>query len=140
MNGAFRSSPRAQPRRDGVSVVAGRLVVDQLLERLGVHAELLQTSPYAHIGNPLHALTDDEKDLVQRAAREVHMRFASRVSEGRRLEGERLDELTRGDIWLGDEAVRLGLADELGDIERALERAAHFAGIDRDAQVWDIRP
>jgi protease-4 len=123
-----------------IGAVAGRVVVDQLLERLGVHTELLQTSPYAHIANPLHALNDDEKDLLQRAAREVHMRFSSRVAEGRRLDGGRLDELTRGDVWLGDEAVRLGLADEVGDIECALDRAAHFAGIDRDAQVWDIRP
>jgi protease-4 len=123
-----------------IGAVAGRLSIDKLLERFGVHTELLQTSPYTHIGNPLHALTDDEKDHLQRSAHEVHMRFASRVAEGRRLEGDRLDELTRGDIWLGDEAVRRGLADELGDIERAIERAAHFAGIDRDAQVWDIRP
>lgn len=123
-----------------IGAVAGRLVVDQLLDRLGVHTELLQTSPYAHIGNPVHALGDDEKELVQRAAHEVHMRFSQRVGEGRRLHGEKLDEVTRGDVWLGDEAVRRGLADEVGDIEMALERAAHLAGIDRDCQIWDIRP
>jgi protease-4 len=121
-----------------IGVVTGKFVADGLLERHGIRAELLERGPYALVGSPARALSKDERGLLERSTREVYARFVARVADGRRIAPERVDALGQGRIWLGSDAVKVGLVDELGDWETALSRAAELAGISRDAPIWDV--
>jgi protease-4 len=65
----------------------------------------------------------------------------ARVARSRHLAEERVRALATGEVWLGEQAVELGLVDEIGDLERAVELAADAAGVPaRSAPVRLRRP
>ena len=67
--------------------------------------------------------------------------FVGRVAKSRRLPEETVRALATGEIWLGEQARELGLVDEIGDLERAVELAAEAAGVPaRSAPVRLRRP
>ena len=59
----------------------------------------------------------------------IYVEFKDRVSKGRNINLDDLEEIAQGKIWTGDQAVKNGLADEIGGIERAIEEAASIARI-----------
>jgi protease-4 len=59
----------------------------------------------------------------------IYGAFVGRVAKGRGMTVERVRDLATGEIWLGERALELGLVDEIGDLERAVEVAAAFAGV-----------
>jgi protease-4 len=63
---------------------------------------------------------------------DIYRRFVGHVAEGRRLAPAAVEELARGRIWSGARAKALGLVDELGGLDRALELAAEAAGVAAD--------
>src|SRR5690606_19178930 len=73
-----------------------------------------------------------------RQNREIYQRFVARVADGRGLTAERVDEIGRGRIWSGADALELGLVDELGDVQLAVARAKELAGLHPDAPVWNV--
>ena len=79
--------------------------------------------------DPDRKYTDEERDHVERGIEEVYDRFTSRVAEGRGLTQERVNELGRGRIWSGADALERGLVDELGDLRLGLQRARELAGL-----------
>lgn len=121
-----------------IGVVLGKLVTEGLLARLGLHAELFGRGRFAHLDTPSRPLSDAERQLLVRTGQEVHARFTARVAEGRRLAADRIGAIANGAVWLGTEAVDRGLADEIGDVELGLQRAAELAGISRDVPVWNV--
>jgi len=71
----------------------------------------------------------------------VYGAFVGRVATGRRMTEDRVRELATGEIWLGTRALELGLVDEIGDLERAVEVAAGMAGVPaKSAPVRIPRP
>ncbi|HAP44341.1 MAG: hypothetical protein A2087_12605 [Spirochaetes bacterium GWD1_61_31] len=88
-----------------------------LLEKLGVNFDSIEQSGSSNFGNPF--LPVDEGDLAVTAEwiEHVYGRFVAVVAEGRGLDPARVDELGRGQVWLGSEALENGLVDELGGLE-----------------------
>lgn len=121
-----------------IGVVMGKLVTEGLLARLGLHSELFGRGRFAHLDHPSRSLSEAERQLLLRTGQEIHARFAARVADGRRLAPDQIGPIANGAMWLGAEAVDLGLADEIGDVELGLRRAAELAGISRDASVWNV--
>ena len=70
----------------------------------------------------------------------MYDRFITRVADGRRLSKERVNEIGRGRIWSGLDALELGLIDELGDLQTGLTRARELAGLPHDAPAWNAAP
>jgi protease-4 len=66
---------------------------------------------------------------------QIYEGFVTRVSEGRKLPPERVREIARGRVWTGVQAKQLGLVDELGGIEEAVEKAKALAKIDGEVHV-----
>lgn len=69
---------------------------------------------------------------------EVYECFVDRVATGRGLSRERVDEIGRGRIWSGRDALDVGLVDELGDIETGLAAARRLAGLADDAPAGPV--
>ena len=65
----------------------------------------------------------------------VYEDFTTRVAEGRSLDLERVREIARGRIWSGEDALELGLVDELGGIREAIRAAREEAGIEPGADA-----
>jgi protease-4 len=115
--------------------------VSQLLERIGVSVAETRAGRLKGMGAPWRDLTDEERAKEQAIVDAFYDVFVERVAEGRGLSAERVRELATGEIWLARQGVELGLVDEIGDIERAVEVAAEMAGAPaRSAPVRLRRP
>lgn len=64
--------------------------------------------------------------------------FLSRVAEGRGVTKEQVDEVAKGRVWSGSEALKVGLVDEIGDLEEAIEAAKVAASIEDEYKVVDF--
>lgn len=133
------ANPHAVVGSIGVISVGPRL--PGLLERAGVSVSVTKAGRHKDVGAPWRDETDEERAIEQRLVDAFYDAFVGRVVTGRRLTQERVRELATGEVWLGHEALALGLVDELGDLERAVELAAERAGVPaRSAAVRLRRP
>lgn len=81
-------------------------------------------------------LSDDEFSIVQEEVDFIYDQFLDRVSEGRGMSKEAVNEIARGRVWTGKDAVKNGLVDELGGIQEAINFALKEVEIDSsDAKV-----
>ncbi len=99
-----------------------------LLEKLGIGTGSVSAGSSGEFGNMF--LPHREADAaVQRSAIEyIYGRFVDVVAEGRKLDKARVDELGRGQIWLGSEAVENGLIDATGGLEDAKAAMVELLG------------
>ena len=121
-----------------IGVLTGKLVLEDLFARWGFNPEQIRRGRFALLQDPARSLSDDERALLRRSNDEIYDRFVSRVAEGRGLSKARVDELGRGRIWAGTDALAHGLVDELGDLDTGIARAKELAGLGPDAPVWDV--
>ncbi len=105
-----------------IGVVSARLMASQLLDRVGIRTEVVQTGPHADIFSPHRPLSDDERALMNRELDAFYDSFVALVADGRGRPVEDIEPLARGRVWLAADAHRHGLVDELGGMDAALER------------------
>lgn len=103
--------------------------VPRLLERAGVSVSVTKAGRHKDVGAPWRDETDEERSIEQRIVDAFYDAFVTRVANARHMPLERVRELATGEVWLGREALDLGLVDEIGDLERATEIAAELAGV-----------
>ena len=101
-----------------------------LTEKLGVSFDVVKTNPYADFGNLTRPMNDGEKGLMQMYVNNGYELFLTRCSNGRGISMEELDKIAQGRVWTGSTAKELGLVDELGGLDKALEIAIAKAGVD----------
>ena len=112
-----------------IGVISAGPRLPRLLDRLGVTVTENRAGRLKGIGAPWRDETDEERAKEQAIVDAFYDAFVTRVVGGRHLPEARVRELATGEVWLGDEAVALGLVDEVGDLERAVELAAEAAGV-----------
>lgn len=101
-----------------------------LTEKLGLNFDIVKTNPYADFGNLTRPMNDGEKGLMQMYVNNGYKLFLTRCSDGRGISMEELDKIAQGLVWTGSTAKELGLVDELGGLDKALEIAVAKAGVD----------
>ena len=101
-----------------------------LTEKLGVSFDVVKTNPYADFGNLTRPMNDGEKGLMQMYVNNGYELFLTRCSDGRGISMEELDKIAQGRVWTGSTAKELGLVDELGGLDKAVEIAIAKAGVD----------
>jgi protease IV len=106
-------------------------VSDFLNDRLGITVDVVKTNQYADIMSPFRSMTPAERSMGQELVEDVYRTFTTRVAEGREMEPQRVDQIGQGRVWSGYEARELGLVDEFGGLNRAIEIAAMEAGIEQ---------
>jgi protease-4 len=121
----------AQPHAivGSIGVISAGPRLPRLLDRLGVSVSENRAGRLKGMGAPWRDETDEERAKEQAIVDAFYDAFVQRVANGRSLPEATVRDLATGEVWLGEEAVRLGLVDEIGDLERAVELAAKAAGI-----------
>ncbi|PFG39448.1 signal peptide peptidase A [Georgenia soli] len=120
-----------------IGVVVGKPVLTQFDDRHGLNPETVGRDR-ALFASPHRPFSDDERAWAEQMMDEVYERFVGRVSAGRRLSRERVDEIGRGRIWSGQDAQEIGLVDELGDLDAGLAAARRLAGLPDDAPARTV--
>ncbi len=109
----------------GMYMTYGKL----LREKLAVYPRVVKTHSHSDIGSVMRPLDDFERNLMQQSVENTYSIFLSRVAEGRKKTSEAVDSIGQGRVWSGVDALRLGLVDELGGLDRAIAVAAERANI-----------
>lgn len=121
----------AQPHAvvGSIGVISAGPRLSRLLERVGISVSENRAGRLKGMGAPWRDETDEERAKEQALVDAFYDAFVSRVATGRGLPEPTVRELATGEVWLGEHAVSLGLVDEVGDLERAVELAAEAAGV-----------
>lgn len=96
----------------------------QLSEKIGIHAEQVNTHSNASGYSVFTPLQDNTRGMIQESIEKVYSTFVSRVAQGRRLTPAQVDSVAQGRVWTGSDAVKIGLVDELGGLDKAVAYAA----------------
>lgn len=101
-----------------------------LTEKVGLTYDVVKTNKFSDFGNLMRPLNNEEKPLLQMMVTEGYNTFVGRCAEGRHMSKEAIERIAEGRVWTGETAQKLGLVDELGGINKALDIAVKKAGIE----------
>jgi protease-4 len=101
-----------------------------LTDKLGVHFDMVKTNKFADMGSINRPFNADEKAIMQKYINNGYELFVKRCADGRGMTVEAIKKIAEGRVWTGAKAKELGLVDELGGLDRALEIAAQKADIE----------
>lgn len=118
-----------------IGVITGKLVIRDLLVRLGVGSDTVRTHANADAWAIDAPFTPEQRAHREAEADLVYADFVGRVADGRNLTADAVDRVARGRVWTGADALDRGLVDELGGFRTALRRAKILAGLDEDTDV-----
>lgn len=99
-------------------------------EKLGLTFDEVKTNENSDYGSITKALTPYQMNLMQKYVTDTYDDFTTLVSETRGLRKTFVDSIGQGRVWSGSDALELGLVDELGGIEKAIEYAAKQANLE----------
>ena len=103
---------------------------DRALNEIGINSDGVKTSTLDLSGNIAQPLDPALSRLMQQEIDYGYERFLNLVSKARNMSTEEVDKIAQGRVWAGSTALELGLIDNLGNLEEAIERAAKLAEID----------
>ena len=109
-----------------------------LARYLGVHTDGVGTTRFSDVLRPDRPMDPAVADVVQQAINEGYEEFLSRVSQARRMSPEQVDKIGRGRVWSGEDAKGLGLVDQLGGLDQAIDSAAKRAKLEKGYRVWYV--
>jgi protease-4 len=105
------------------------------LDELGVHTDGVGTTVLAGQFRGDRPLGEAARSIVQQSIEYEYGEFVQRVAESREKTVEQIEAIAQGRVWAGADAHDLGLVDELGGYQRAIELAAEQAGLGEDYEV-----
>ncbi len=100
-----------------------------LFDKIGYKTITLKSGPYKDSGNPGREMTEAERKVIQQTVNQIYRQFVRDVAKGRRLPLEDVEKIADGRILSGETALKLGLIDELGNFEDAVQSAARLGNI-----------
>jgi protease-4 len=111
-----------------------------LFGKIGLGANTIKSGEFKDVGNGAREMTDRDRRLLQGLVDDVYGQFVEAVVAGRKMSPERVRPLADGRVYSGRQAKQLGLVDELGDLEAAIDAAAKLAGITGKPEVLREKP
>jgi protease-4 len=105
------------------------------LEKFGVHSDGVGTTALSGEFRGDRPLGETSREILQQSIEYGYRDFIGRVAKARDKTVEQVDAVAQGRVWAGAEAHDLGLVDELGSYQRAIDLAAELAGLDGDFSV-----
>lgn len=118
-----------------IGVLAGKVVVSDLLERIGLTTGAVARGARARMFSLREGFTDDERARLAAMLDRVYADFVQKVADGRAMTYDAVHEVARGRIWSGADAATNGLVDTLGGLRDAADIARKRAGLRGDAPV-----
>ncbi len=112
-----------------IGVIMEFFDVGDLLKWAKVKSEVVKSGKFKDIGSPFRAMKPDEKAYLQSVIDDVLKQFKKVVSENRHIPMSKIDKIADGRVFAGDQALKLGLIDELGGLHTAEKLAAKLSGI-----------
>ena len=104
--------------------------INELAANMGINAEQVGTNKNSVDYSFFEPMSDNFRNVVQEGIEEVYETFLDRVAQGRSITVAQADSMAQGRVWSGIDAKKLGLVDELGNLDDAIAAAAELAEIE----------
>lgn len=98
-----------------------------LTEKLGVKFDEVKTNKHSAFGTPARPFNEEEMAYLNKYIDRGYNLFRSRVAQGRKMSVADVEKIAQGHVWLGQDALKIKLVDELGGLEKAVAKAAQLA-------------
>ncbi|MCF1438288.1 MAG: signal peptide peptidase SppA, partial [Shewanella sp.] len=113
---------------------------EKSLANLGIHTDGVATSDWAG-QSVTRTLSPQVSAVIQRGIERGYREFINIVASGRDMSPQEVDKIAQGRVWTGVKALKLGLVDELGDMPKAVAKAAELAGLSQyDTHLFEQEP
>lgn len=103
--------------------------------KLGVHVATVKTNENADMGVLTRKLTPSQLNALQRMINNGYDLFTKRCAQGRHVTQDSIKQIAEGRVWDGMTAVKIGLVDELGNLQQAIDWVAQKAGMKKDVKT-----
>jgi protease-4 len=109
--------------------------VKGLMDKVGIKTRVIKSGRHKDMASVFREMDEDEKRILQGVLDDVHDQFIESVAEARSLPVEEVKRIADGRIYTGRQALDIGLVDELGNLEDAIDISAELAGIEGRPEV-----
>ncbi|MGK7914625.1 MAG: signal peptide peptidase SppA [Prochloraceae cyanobacterium] len=110
--------------------------IQKLSNKNGITWDAVTTGRFADSGTIARPRTEQELAIYQKYVQQIYEIFLDKVAESRNLPKEKVAQIAQGRIWSGEDAKKIGLVDQIGGLDAAVEYAAEKAGLGND---WEIK-
>lgn len=119
-----------------IGIFGGKLAVADGLRQIGINSEAITVGgPFSGALTTLEAFDDEQRERLHAWLERGYDRFIQLVAEGRNIPEDRVREIARGRVWTGEDALDVGLVDEIGGLIDAVDKARELAEIDADEET-----
>ncbi|MBV9387255.1 MAG: signal peptide peptidase SppA [Chroococcidiopsidaceae cyanobacterium CP_BM_ER_R8_30] len=108
----------------------------KLANNNGITWDVVKTARFADSQTVSRPKTPQELAIYQQSVDRVYNLFLNRVAAGRKLPKQRVAQIAQGRVWSGEEAKQIGLVDDLGGLDAAIQYAARQAHLGKD---WELK-
>ncbi len=120
-----------------IGVVMEFTNLEGLMEWMKIEERVIKSAEYKDIGSAFRDMKPGEKKLLREFVESVHRQFEDAVADGRGMDAKKVHELADGRIYTGEQAMEVGLVDELGNLWDAIDKAAQMGDIKgKPKVVW----
>lgn len=103
--------------------------IEGLMNKLGIKTEVVKSGRHKDIASIFRGIGEEERVILQGVLDNVHEQFIKAVAEGRKMLPEDVKKIADGKVFTGEQALKIGLIDELGNLEDTVQAAAKLSGI-----------
>lgn len=118
-----------------IGVFFGRINLLGLYDKIGIKKDILSRGRFAKIDSDYGPLSPEERAKLRTGIEVFYNSFVTKVAEARKKKYEETEPLAQGRVWLGIQAKKNGLVDELGGLDRALEMVKERAKIPASERI-----
>lgn len=122
-----------------IGVVFMKPVLERLYEKVGITSETFKAGKHADAMSSGRRLTDEEMELLGGHIDEMYDYFIGHVAKGRDMDEEEVRKIAGGRVYMGTQALEIGLVDRLGGLDEAVEHAAELGGVQEDYRTVYFR-
>ena len=98
-----------------------------LTEKMGIKFDEVKTNKHAAFGTMSRPFNAEEMALLEQYIDRGYQLFRKRVADGRKQSVEAIEKIAQGRVWLANDALKNKLVDEIGSLDKAIEKAAKLA-------------
>lgn len=114
--------------------------VEELMKKIGVKGINVKSGVNKDLGSPFQTISPEGREILQSLVDNVHSQFVAAVAKGRGMNEAQVRKLADGRVYSGAQAKELGLIDQFGTLDDAIELAAKRAGLEGEPAVYYSRP
>jgi protease-4 len=118
-----------------IGVVAGKFITTGFWNKIGITSDAVQRGRHSTFFSSDQKYTPEERAIFQTWLERIYKDFVGKVAQGRGKTFDEIHAIAQGRIWLGEDALKLGLVDELGGLTTAIRSALELAKLDPQTRV-----